>query len=256
MFNLSNDFICGSIGGFCGVIISHPFDTIKTRIQSNTATSIFKAIQMKQLYSGLAPPLFGIMLEKSIVFGFYNESKKQGLNNFWSGIIGGFMSTLVVTPVDRLKIYYQNNKFSIKQNNKSLEKFRFNNLYKGFVPTIFRETPGFGIYFSTYNYLTIKYNSNKDNLFKTFIAGSLSGFVSWIFIYPSDLIKTIYQSNYKSNMSLIDVIKYIANNNNEKFLIVKCIKNFYRGFPLAIMRAMPLHGGVFMGYEFAKKLNN
>jgi hypothetical protein len=247
MFNLSNDFIYGSIGGFCGVIISHPFDTIKTRIQSNTATTILQAIKMKQLYSGITPPLFGIMLEKSIVFGFYNESKKIGLNNFWSGIIGGFMSTLIVTPVDRLKIHYQNNKF--------LEKIRFNNLYKGFIPTIFRETPGFGIYFSTYNYLTTKYNPEKNSILKTFIAGSLSGFVSWIFIYPSDLIKTIYQSNNKSNMGLFDVIKYIANNNNERFLIAKCIKNFYRGFPLAIMRAMPLHGGVFMGYEFAKKFS-
>ena len=126
-------------------------------------------------------------------------------------------------------------------------------MYKGFIQTIFRETPGFGIYFSTYNYLITKYNPQKDNLYKTFIAGSLSGFVSWIFIYPSDLIKTIYQSNYKLNMNLIDVIKFISTNNNEKFLIRTIIKNFYRGFPLAIMRAMPLHGGVFMGYEFAKK---
>ena len=246
MHNLSNDFIYGSIGGFCGTIISHPFDTIKTRVQSNTVPTIYQAIKMKHLYSGLAPPLVGIMLEKSIVFGFYNESKKRGLNNFWSGIIGGFMSTLIVTPVDRLKIYYQNN-------NLNLEKLKINNLYKGFIPTIFRETPGFGIYFSTYNYLITKYNPQKDNLYKTFIAGSLSGFVSWIFIYPSDLIKTIYQSNYKLNMNLIDVIKFISTNNNEKFLIRTIIKNFYRGFPLAIMRAMPLHGGVFMGYEFAKK---
>ena len=29
--------------------------------------------------------------------------------------------------------------------------------------------------------------------------------------------------------------------------------NFYKGFNLAILRALPLHGGVFFGYELAKK---
>jgi hypothetical protein len=29
-------------------------------------------------------------------------------------------------------------------------------------------------------------------------------------------------------------------------------RNFYKGFSLAIMRAMPLHGGVFLGYEMSK----
>ncbi len=36
----NNDFIYGMIGGFTGTIVSHPFDTIKTRIQSNTHDSI------------------------------------------------------------------------------------------------------------------------------------------------------------------------------------------------------------------------
>ena len=34
------------------------------------------------------------------------------------------------------------------------------------------------------------------------------------------------------------------------------IKGFYNGFSLGIFRAFPLHGGVFMGYEFTKNLIN
>ena len=71
------------------------------------------AIQIGKLYSGITPPLVGIMLEKSIVFGFYEKSKSAGFNNFFSGIIGGFMSTVIVTPVDRLKINYQNQDFKL-----------------------------------------------------------------------------------------------------------------------------------------------
>lgn len=248
----NNDFIYGLFGGFTGTLISHPFDTVKTRIQSNTVNTIKDAIKMKRLYSGLLPPLLGIMLEKSIVFGFYEKSKQLGVNIFWSGIIGGFLSTIVVTPIDRLKINYQNNELKFNKFEtlkKTLHPF---NMYKGFIPTIFRETPGFGIYFSTYDYLT--FNFNRDmNIIKTFINGTLSGLSAWLFIYPSDLIKTNVQSIHNHNMNIPQIIKMIWNKNNHNNHILLGCRNFYNGFSLAILRAMPLHGGVFVGYELAKK---
>jgi solute carrier family 25 carnitine/acylcarnitine transporter 20/29 len=238
---LSNDFMYGLCGGFTGTILSHPFDTVKTRIQTNTVSTIRGAIKMKSLYAGLTAPLIGIMFEKSIVFGFYDKSKQYGFNNFTSGLIGGFMSTVVVTPIDRIKISYQNN-----------EKLVIRNLYKGFTPTIFRETPGFGIYFYTYNKLKERFNDSKSAS-KTFLFGAISGLSAWIFIYPSDLIKTNYQSGQNGNRTLTETIKAIIGTNNPNNSINKGFKNLYKGFNLAIMRAMPLHGGVFLGYELAKK---
>jgi solute carrier family 25 carnitine/acylcarnitine transporter 20/29 len=238
---ISNDFIYGLCGGFTGTILSHPFDTVKTRIQTNTVSTIRDAIKMKSLYAGLTAPLIGIMFEKSIVFGFYDKSKQYGFNNFTSGLIGGFMSTVVVTPIDRIKISYQNK-----------EKLNIRNLYKGFTPTIFRETPGFGIYFYTYNKLKERFNGTESAP-KTFLFGAISGLSAWIFIYPSDLIKTNYQSTQNGNKTLSQTIKAIIGNNNPNNSILKSFKNLYKGFNLAIMRAMPLHGGVFLGYELAKK---
>jgi solute carrier family 25 carnitine/acylcarnitine transporter 20/29 len=239
--SVSNDFIYGLFGGFTGTILSHPFDTIKTRIQTNTVSTIRDAIKMKSLYAGLTAPLIGIMFEKSIVFGFYDKSKQYGFSNFTSGLIGGFMSTIVVTPIDRIKISYQNK-----------EKLNIRNLYKGFTPTIFRETPGFGIYFYTYNKLKETFNGNESAP-KTFLFGAISGLSAWIFIYPSDLIKTNYQSDHNGNLTLPQTIKAIIGTNNPNNSILKSVKNLYKGFNLAIMRAMPLHGGVFLGYELAKK---
>jgi solute carrier family 25 carnitine/acylcarnitine transporter 20/29 len=233
---LTNDFIYGMCGGTLGTFISHPFDTIKTRIQSNKVNSIMQAIKLKNLYSGITPPMIGIMLEKSIVFGFYNKSKEYGYSTFWSGIIGGFMSTLIVTPVDRVKIIFQNKE--------KLSLIKISTLYRGFIPTVCRETPGFGIYFSTYQYLTTNYNKNNE-LYKSFCFGSMSGLNAWIFIYPSDLIKTKMQSN---SLCLHETIKSIYYDTLHIGL-----HNFYKGFKLAILRAMPLHGGVFLGYELSKK---
>jgi solute carrier family 25 carnitine/acylcarnitine transporter 20/29 len=247
-----NDFTYGLFGGLSGTLISHPFDTIKTRIQTNKASTIGQAVKIGKLYSGITPPLVGIMLEKSIVFGFYEKSKSMGLNNFWSGIIGGFISTIVVTPVDRLKINYQNQE--LKMNNlETIKKVLApKNLYKGFTPTIFRETPGFGIYFSTYNYLTDRFNK-FNNIGTTFCFGALSGLSAWLFIYPSDLIKTKYQA-VNNKTSLPNTIKNIWILNNPNNNIFRGMRNFYSGFNLAILRAMPLHGGVFLGYELSKKI--
>jgi solute carrier family 25 carnitine/acylcarnitine transporter 20/29 len=237
---MNNDFIYGLCGGFVGTLLSHPIDTVKTRIQTQKYDTIINAIKGGKLYSGLTPPLLGIMLEKSIVFGFYDQSKKYGFNNFWSGVIGGFASTVIVTPIDRLKIHFQNN-----------EKAKINTLYKGFLPTIFRETPGFGIYFTTYNYLNSQYNKN-NSLIRTFLYGSLSGLSAWIFIYPSDLIKSQYQAHNSPKLSTVIKNIWSKNNNNNNLRIG--FLNYYNGFNLAIMRALPLHGGVFLGYELSKNL--
>lgn len=235
------EFVCGMIGGIVGTVFSHPPDTIKTRIQSGTANSIQQAIKMGNMYRGISAPFFGIGFEKLIVFGFYGECKKYGLSDGISGLVGGFASTLVVVPVDRIKI--------IMQNKEPITKSLFmpKSLYKGFSITLFRETPGFGIYFTTYNNLTKRFNQEK-NLVKSFLFGSLSGLSSWIFIYPSDLIKTRYQSIKESNSSnnVSQVIKNIFKTDG--------LGGFYRGFSLAIMRALPLHGGVFLGYEYSKKI--
>lgn len=232
---MNNEFLYGMIGGSVGIITSHPFDTIKTRIQSKTNLTIKDAIKSGSLYRGLSAPLVGVMIEKSIVFGFYEKSKLLIKNDFINGIIGGLMCSIIVTPIDKIKIHYQNKTID--------NKLKLKSIYRGFIPTVLRETPGFGIYFSTYNYLNNNYNNDK-NLGKNFIFGSLSGLSAWLFIYPMDLIKTKIQSS-NEKIQIKQVINNIYNNGG--------LINFYKGFSLACMRCMPLHGGVFLGYEMSKK---
>jgi hypothetical protein len=230
-----NEFISGSLGGLVGTILSHPIDTIKTRVQSGSAKNIYDAIHMKKFYSGIRAPLLGVPLEKSIVFGFYNLGKQNGLNNFWSGIIGGFMSTLIVTPIEYVKVNLQNKT--------PFSSLKVSNIYKGFIPTVCRETPGFGIYFTVYNYLNNNYNKSKS-LINNFFYGGLSGLFAWVFIYPSDLVKTIKQ-DATNTKSLQQIIVDIYNKNG--FI------GFYKGFHFAAARAVPLHSGVFLGYEISKR---
>jgi solute carrier family 25 carnitine/acylcarnitine transporter 20/29 len=237
---MMDNFVYGSMGGLLGTFVSHPFDTVKTRLQTKTAQTFMGAIKMGKLYGGVRAPAIGIPLEKSIVFGFYSLAKEHQINNFYSGLIGGLMCTIIVTPVEYFKINSQN------KNKINIATLRLSNIYKGFIPTICRETPGFGIYFATYNHLTDKYNKEK-NVVKVFCFGGISGLAAWVFIYPADLIKTIVQDK-NNTKSITEVIKHIYKTNG--------LPGFYNGFRYAALRAVPLHAGVFAGVEISKKIHN
>ena len=55
--------------GMIGVITSHPIDTWRIRIQIEKK---FKYHGLKDMYKGVIPPLLGVTLEKTLVFGSYN----------------------------------------------------------------------------------------------------------------------------------------------------------------------------------------
>jgi len=238
---MDNNFISGIIGGSFGIILSHPIDTMRIMIQTN------KPIQLKMLYKGLYPPLFGIGLEKSIVFGtFYSlqESKyTESLSTFNKGMISGLISTLVVSPVEQIKIQLQTQKYNSTTSyfKNIINTNNYSQLYKGWSATLFREVPGYGLYFICYENI----KRENDNLFRTFCNGSLSGIFAWSFIYPADYIKTTVQS---LNCSYKEAITGIIKKSNGNPM------GFYRGCSYALLRCIPLHGGVFMGYEFTKKL--
>ena len=137
------NFINGWISGLSAIIVSHPIDTIKTNIQEKKPI-IFN---IKNLYKGLSAPLIGVGLEKAIVFGTYETSIKYTNSNVISGALSGLTASFIVTPFERIKILLQTNQ-EIKR-----EMLNRKFLFQGLSATLYRETPGFAIYFSTYNYL-------------------------------------------------------------------------------------------------------
>ena len=253
--NYYKNFLHGWISGINAIIFSHPIDTIKTNIQEKKMINY----NFKNLYRGLSAPLIGVGLEKSIVFGVYESTIKYTKNDTISGALSGLTASFIVTPFERIKILFQTNQGNyqfIRQNLNS--KFMF----QGLSATFYRETPGFAIYFSTYNFLKNNkiINSNlieeindnneiiiKNNisLIRSFIYGAISGSVSWIFIYPQDRIKTHVQALKDRKLGFIDGFKEILQDGGYRGL--------YRGFHFALMRAIPLHATAFATMEFCKK---
>ena len=227
----------GVIGGATGVLLSHPFDTLRVHIQSlekkpkifEYAQNLIKTKGALSLYRGLVPPLIGMGIEKGTVFSAYSFAKKKTDNNFISGYFAGLTSSFVITPIEKVKIQLQTSKSTLL--NAITETIKNRSLYQGFTPTFFREAIGFGIYFTTYKWY------NPETPIHFFIGGALSGCFAWLFIYPIDTIKT------NAQVKKINILQFIKTHS---------LRELYRGFPLALMRAGPLHGGVFLGYELSK----
>ena len=236
-----NEFIYGCCGGLLGTVVSHPIDTIRINLQSGVKPNY----SFLSLYKGLLSPLIGIGIEKAVVFGSYNYLDKElskysqfsgnsAMIKFFAGVGSGLASTAVVTPVEYFKIQRQNgNKINFK--NLSLK-----GLYRGWTATLFREVPGYGIYFTTYNTVIDKFGKNPLSIF---LGGGLSGLTAWICIYPADYIKTRMQYHQTAFFKTTKAI-----------IAKEGLLGMYRGCTLALVRAFVLHCTVFVGYEYSKKL--
>jgi len=238
-------FMYGSIAGTCGILTSHPFDTYKTLLQTttiNNKSNFSKSLSFTHLYRGMDKACLSMAMEKCLVFGGYSTAKKYTNNNFIAGSFAGLLASLVVTPCERLKILYQTNPQINISNFKNKNIFYF---YQGFGVTMTREVPGFGIYFTVYNYLKNKYNNN--NIYQSFLFGAIAGSFAWIFIYPQDTIKTILQSSNNKNEPINEIFKKLTINGYSKL---------YTGFSYCLMRVIPLHGTVFMTMELLQKYLN
>lgn len=240
----SFSFLEGCISGMVGVTLSHPADTIKSNLQTGQKVQY----NFKFLYRGIKSPLIGTGIEKALVFGTFNNvndflnrnsnSTSSMANIAISGGVSGFMASFIVAPFEKAKILFQTNE-TVKIRPSDLIKIR------DIVATCTREVPGFAIYFTTYKQIEKHGYAGTYTIPGSFVAGGLSGALSWCFIYPQDYVKTIIQKENDSNKSFFNVGKNIYKQNG--------IRGFYKNFHLALIRAFPLHAGTFATMEILKR---
>ncbi|XP_067314153.1 solute carrier family 25 member 48 [Pseudorasbora parva] len=124
-----DDFLAGWIGGASSVIVGHPLDTVKTRLQAgkgykNTLhciVTIYKKENVTGFFKGLSFPLASITLYNSMVFGFFSNTQRL-ISRYRYGdsrhpcsmfdltvasMLTGLVSVGVGAPVDLVKIRLQ-----------------------------------------------------------------------------------------------------------------------------------------------------
>ncbi|XP_072402555.1 congested-like trachea protein [Diabrotica undecimpunctata] len=278
-------FICGGFGGICTVVVGHPLDTIKVRLQtmpipqagqsplySGTWDCLQKTVRhegVRGLYKGMGAPLVGVAPIFAISFMGYGVGKKvfgpsdggrltyteMGL----AGAFSGIFTTLIMAPGERIKclLQIQQGANAPKVYNGPVDVVKklykqggISSIYRGAGATLLRDVPASGMYFLTYeaikDYVT-EYGTKDITILGTILAGGSAGISNWLIGMPADVLKSRLQTAPEGTYKngIRDVFKQLMKTEGPLAL--------YKGITPVLLRAFPANAACFVGFELCKK---
>ncbi|XP_038632852.1 mitochondrial basic amino acids transporter [Scyliorhinus canicula] len=267
------DFAAGCLGGVAGVLVGHPFDTVKVRLQVQNPDqpryrgtvhcfrSIIKQESVFGLYKGIGSPMMGLTFINAIVFGVQGNTMRYlesdtPLNQFLAGAAAGAIQCVICCPMELAKTRLQLQgmgeyqvKSKVYKNSvdclfRIYRKHGIRGINKGMVTTVLREIPAFGFYFLTYDCLTRALNCEPGASFiipKLLFAGGMSGIASWISTYPIDVIKSRLQADGVGGINQYNSIWDCVLQSYKK----EGWQVFARGLTSTLLRAFPVNAATF-----------
>ncbi|CAE6430478.1 unnamed protein product [Rhizoctonia solani] len=266
-------FLSGGVGGVSAVLVGHPFDLTKTRLQTAPEGAYTGALDVvkktlardgvKGMYRGMGPPLAGVTPIFAISFWAYDLGKKITLSLgelAFAGFFSAIPTTLVAGPAERVKVLLQvqgqggQSKYSgptdvVRQ---LYREGGLKSIFRGTAATLARDGPGSAAYFVAYEVAKKKLtpagsDPSQLNLSAVVLAGGLAGVAMWSVAIPPDVIKSRLQSAPSGTYSgFIDCV--------QKTIAKDGIKALWKGFGPAMARAFPANAATFLGVEASKKM--
>jgi solute carrier family 25 (mitochondrial carnitine/acylcarnitine transporter), member 20/29 len=274
-------FFSGAFGGACGVAVGQPFDIIKVRLQNTGGKSVSLIYNLVKnegvlaFWKGSSACLLGACLSASISFGVVENTKTRLLHSqseplsllqhSLTGFLSGSCTSIISTVSEGIRIKIQTQGYienkgdahyssSLKYSRDLLRLKGIKGLFRGFIPTYFRDAIGDTFYFTVYNGIPIYlygsyYDDSQRTFFNIFLSGGLAGVAYWAFTYPIDVLKTRVQSDsitspkYSGN---IDCLLQIVRQEG--------VRALFHGISPCLLRAFPVNTGIFLGFESLKRL--
>lgn len=289
------DLAAGGVGGVCAVVVGHPFDLVKVRLQTTHGVyngaldcvrkTIAREGMARGLYAGVSAPLVGVTPMFAVSFWGYGVGKKlvdkfsdvevvHGTKQYSvaqvsaAGFFSAIPMTLITAPFERVKVLLQ------IQGQKQLgpgEKPKYSggvdvvrqlykeggirSVFRGSAMTLARDGPGSAAYFAVYE--TVKrYLSPKD------ANGKATGELS---------LSAVMAAGGAAGIAMwipvfpVDTIKSRLQSAEGRPTISGTIKEvygrggfkaFFPGFGPALARAVPANAATFLGVELAHKFMN
>jgi len=277
VFDVIKDPIAGTIGGAFGIIVGHPIDTVKVRLQVDRSYKgitdcVLKTWRLEgptSFFKGVVSPVLGAAPINAVVFVTYGGVLRLAAGNYrkkfdeselpiyyhgLAGLCAGFSQNVFGTPNELVKIKCQVNRKenvrSIAMGNRLFNKGGlFLGLYQGWWLTAARDTPAFGIYFMSYEFYRTFFQSwGFSQTWSAFFAGGIAGSNSFFFTHPIDVIKSMRQEQKigtpKEQTRMLYLIKnaYVANG--------RSMSIFARGVIPSVIRAYPVSAVTFVIYDY------
>lgn len=282
-----NDYIAGAIAGSLGVIVGHPFDTVKVQLQVQSAENKYKSlldcvstVRKQKLstgfFRGLSWPVLSAGVINSVYFGVYGytlkllggDTKESStppyLSIFIAGCAGGVVQLIPACPADVIKVVLQSQIPHGTGNNGAkfykgplegvadIVRLRgLKGMYRGLPIQCIRDVPANGIYFLVFNFLAyegVRTLSTTPSSVVNFFAGGLAGVTSWAAIMPFDVIKSRVQADSERKLFKGFVDCAWICYKQEGLPV------FFRGLSMVTLRAFPVNAVIFMVYAESMKL--
>jgi solute carrier family 25 carnitine/acylcarnitine transporter 20/29 len=165
----------------------------------------------------------------------------------WAGSIAGAASLSIFVPMDLLKIRAQLTREGkldyLSECRAILREQGVRGLYRGFWASAARDTPGWAVYFASYEWLKLQGNkmdticpvSEDKRMWRDFLwrlnAGGTAGVLSWIASLPQDVLKTKQQAFIgKEPLSFKAACAQIAREGGVRRLFKGAAPTFARGY--------------------------
>lgn len=261
------DIIAGGLAGSAGIIVGHPFDTIKVRLQMGQAQTTTTAHCIRSLFRGIGAPVATAALVNATIFSSFGYTSRiweehYGASSQWKNVAGGAVAGIVssvwLCPSEHVKVRLQScvakdapqYRNTLDATMRITQSHGIVGLYRGLVATMTRQVPSFGVYFGSYDYIkercSANFGSNHDWL-ASIVAGGTAGSTSWAIVYPIDLIKSRIQNlplnAPRRDCSMWHVGRNVVHANGWRAL--------YRGLGITVVRAFPVNGIIFCVYELS-----
>ncbi|XP_008581563.1 PREDICTED: solute carrier family 25 member 45 [Galeopterus variegatus] len=278
------EFVAGWISGALGLVLGHPFDTVKVRLQTQTTyqgivdcmVKIYRHESLLGFFKGMSFPIMSIAVVSSVQFGVYSNAlmvltatshqerwaqPPSYAHVFIAGCAGGFLQTYCLAPFDLIKVRLQNQTEPRAQSGSPPARYRGpvhcaasifqeegpRGLFRGAWALMLRDTPTMGIYFVTYEGLCRQYTPDGQNPSSAtvLVAGGVAGITSWVAATPLDVIKSRMQMDGLRRRVYQGVLDCMASSVRQEGLGV-----FFRGVTINSARAFPVNAVTFLSYEY------
>ncbi|KAK4490417.1 hypothetical protein RD792_001094 [Penstemon davidsonii] len=124
-------------------------------------------------------------------------------------------------------------------------------LFKGLIPTLAREVPGnaamFGVYEAFKQYLAGGQDTSSLGRGSLILAGGVAGGAFWVFVYPTDVVKSVLQVDDFKNPKYFGSLDAVR-----KIFKSEGVKGLYKGFGPAMGRSVPANAACFLAYEVTR----
>ncbi|PNY30049.1 Mitochondrial carnitine carrier, partial [Tolypocladium capitatum] len=278
----------GGFGGICAVVVGHPFDLVKVRLQTAERGVYASAVDVvrksvardglrRGLYAGVSAPLVGVTPMFAVSFWGYDLGKQlvgsvsavaPGGLSIAQISAAGFLSavpmTAITAPFERVKVILQ------VQGQRQLapgEKPRYGgavdvvrqlyregglrSVFRGSVATVARDGPGSAAYFAAYEYIK-RAMSPRDP-----VTGRPTGELSLAAVTCAGAGAGVAMwtpifpvDTVKSRMQTAE--GHVTLGGVVRELYAKGgLKAFFPGFGPALARAVPANAATFLGVELA-----